>query len=72
MRAPDAVERVGRWKALTFDEFQAIVENLQDIVENMRGIVENLEERDARHHLGWPRKNPGTPRWPTSSQAVPR
>jgi hypothetical protein len=42
MRAPDAVERVGRRKALTFDEFQAIVEKLQDIVENMRGSVENL------------------------------
>jgi hypothetical protein len=38
IRALDAVERAGRWKALTVDEFQAIVENLQDIVENMRAL----------------------------------
>jgi hypothetical protein len=52
IRAPDVVEREGRWMALTVDEPQAIVENLQDIVENMRGIVENSEERDARHLWG--------------------
>jgi hypothetical protein len=45
IRAPDAVERAGRGKALTVDESQAIVENLQ-------AIVENLEERDPRHLLG--------------------
>jgi hypothetical protein len=70
IRAPDAVERADRWKALTVDEFQAIVENLQAIVENIRSIVENLEERDARHLLGSPRRDPETPRWPTSSQAA--
>jgi hypothetical protein len=40
--------------------FQIIVENLQAIVENIRGIVENLEEPDARHLLGFPRRNPAS------------